>query len=109
MPDIPMSIKQVIWHKPEPGQPGNGTLEFILQSREPPPPPEWIAADQWYGGAGESIGVSAPVGRKVTTTAPTGIGVTGTNPDGTPVLTRYTYNGTAWVNPVPVDHQGNPL
>lgn len=97
-----MRIQRTIWHVEA------GTVEFLLQSTEPPPRPDWIREDQWYGGGGDTLTFAIPA-RKASTVASTGIGVTGTNADGTPQFTRYTYNGTAWVNPVRVDSMGNPL
>jgi hypothetical protein len=97
-----MRIKKTIWHVKE------GTIEFILESTEPPPRPEWIREDQWYGGGGDTLTFSAPA-RKASTAPSSGIGVTGYDADGKPQYTRYTWNGTGWINPVRVDQMGNPL
>jgi hypothetical protein len=102
--DQPMSIQSIVWHTA-----GSGSVEFTLQSREVPPRPDWIREDLWYGGGGETISITVPVGKRVNSNPSTGVGVSGFNADGTPQYTRYTWNGTAWVNPVRVDSAGNPL
>jgi hypothetical protein len=99
--DQPMKIQSIIWHV------STNSVEMVFQSMEPPPPPEW--ADGWYGGAGDRLVAVVPVKKSATALAPTGWTRTGTNPDGTDRFTMYTYNGTAWVNPRPVDINGKPL
>ena len=101
--DQSMTLVTTVWHV------AANTLELTFQSREAPPRPDWIREDLWYGGGGEAISITVPVGKRLTTTQATGIGVSGYDPDGTPQYTRYTWNGTAWVNPVRVDSQGTPL
>lgn len=100
--DQQMSIASVVWHV------AAGTVEFTLVSREPPPPPEWVDPDGWYGAGGDVLTFSVPA-KKAASASATGIAVTGTNADGTPQYTKYTWSGTAWASPVRVDSNGVPL
>lgn len=99
-----MTFVGAVWHVTD------GTIDLIFRSQEVPPRPDWVREDQWYGGPGETISLTAPA-RKPVVAPSTGIGVTGTNPDGSPQFTRYTWNAAtqSWTNPVRVDAQGNPL
>lgn len=93
---------QAIWHVKD------GTVEISLQSLEPPPRPEWVTEDQWYGGGGDRLVALIPV-KKAAAQAPVGWTRTGVNPDGTGRYTLYTWNGTAWANPKPCDGNGKPI
>jgi hypothetical protein len=97
-----MAIQSVTWHV------AAGTIEFAMRSLEPPPRPEWIPEDRWYGGTTDVLIFTVPA-KRATAAPATGIGVTGTNPDGTPQYTQYTWSGSAWINPVRVDGNGVPL
>jgi hypothetical protein len=94
-----MSIKRVVWHVVE------KTIELTLQSQETPPRPEWVREDLWYGGAGESVSIVIPVGKRLNTAAPTGIGLIGQDAEGKDIYTRYTWDAktSAWINPVRVN------
>lgn len=101
--DQSMSIRRLTWHQ------DTSTVEFELQSNEAPPRPDWIADDRWYGAGGDVLTFSVPA-KKATATASVGIGITGVDAvTGMPQFTKYTWNGTAWVNPVRCDGNGNPL
>lgn len=106
MPDRPIRIEPVaVWHD---SGTGNGTIELTFTVLEVPPRPEWIREDQWYGGSLAAVSVSVPVGKKLNTSAPTGMGITGVV-DGVQQFVKYTWNGTAWVNPIPCTSEGVPL
>lgn len=84
------------------------TCTITFRAQERPAPPVLPDMIDWYPRQVTTVTATFPVRRRTEIAAATGIAAT-LGADGNRVLTRYTWNGTAWVDPVLVDHQDQPL
>lgn len=92
-----MSLQRIVHHVTE------KTIELTLQTTEAPPRPPWVREDLWYGGGGDVISVTVPVGKRLSVGPPTGIALIGQDADGKDIYMRYTWDGDSWESGVRVN------